>query len=149
MENKEKIADKKKTDYQDNLEKSRADSAAREAAKVTWKARKIIVMTVLHECREINYMKDLNKSYADSAAQSHKSYKKDTEKQCCTKSWELHEEPGEKSCTKPLKFKGVGDGTTSEAGINTSINQSRSKLPNRTVIVSCMIILMEQSFNNY
>ena len=28
VENKEKIADKKKTDYQDNLEKSRADSAA-------------------------------------------------------------------------------------------------------------------------
>ena len=48
VENKEKIADKKKTDYQDNLEKSRADSAAR-SRKSYMKGWKRVVMTVLHE----------------------------------------------------------------------------------------------------
>ena len=50
MANNQKIADKKKADYQEGLEKSRADSAL------------------------------------------------------STKPWQLHERPGEKSCTKPRKL---------------------------------------------
>ena len=55
MANNQKIADKKKADYQEGLEKSRADSAA-------WS----------HD----SSMKDLEKS----CAQSRKSYMKDLEK---------------------------------------------------------------------
>ena len=53
----QKVADKKKADYQGGLEKSHADSAARS--------------------RE-NYMKDPEKSHAGS----HESYMKDPEKLC-------------------------------------------------------------------
>ena len=55
--NNQKIADKKKANYQEALEKSRADSAARS--------------------REI-YMKDPEKSHA----RSRESYMKDPEKSC-------------------------------------------------------------------
>ena len=67
--NNQKIADKKKVDYQEGLEKSRADSAARS-----------------HD----NYMKDPEKS----CARSRESYMKDQEKSCwqySTKPWKLQE----------------------------------------------------------
>ena len=65
--NNQKIADKKKVDYQEGLKKSRADSAARsrdsymkarrkvvhEAAKVTWRIRKRVVLTVQHEAVKV------------------------------------------------------------------------------------------------
>ena len=76
MENKEKIADKKKADYQEDLEKNSADSAARshksymknpreescwltvqhEAAKVARKTQKKVMMTVLHEAMWATYI---------------------------------------------------------------------------------------------
>ena len=55
--NNQKIADKKKADYQEGLEKSRTDSAKQS-----------------HD----SYMKDLEKS----CARSHESYMKDPEKSC-------------------------------------------------------------------
>ena len=67
--NNQKIADKKKADYQEGLEKSHADSAARsrdsymkdpektrvvhEAAKVTQRIRKRVVLTVQHEAAKV------------------------------------------------------------------------------------------------
>ena len=66
-ENNQKIADKKKVDYQETLQKSRADSAERsrdnymkdpekvvhEAAKVIWRIRKRVVLTVQHEATKV------------------------------------------------------------------------------------------------
>ena len=57
MANDQKIADKKKANYQEALEKSHADSATRSCD---------------------SYMKDLERS----RAQSRKSYMKDLEKSC-------------------------------------------------------------------
>ena len=73
MENNQKIADKKKAEYQEGLEKNCADSAERS-----------------HD----SYMKDQEKSCArklyegagkgraDSAVRSHESYMKDPEETC-------------------------------------------------------------------
>jgi len=55
-ENKEKIAEIKKAKYEEKVEKSRIDSAAR--------SRK-------------SYLKNPEKSHADSAGQSQESYQKD------------------------------------------------------------------------
>ena len=74
--NNQKIADKKKADYQEALEKSHADSAARS-----------------HD----NYMKDPEKN----PAQSRKSYIKDPEKVVLTVQHEatkLHEGSGKEFC---------------------------------------------------
>ena len=74
MANNQKIADKKKADYQEVLEKSRADSAARsrdsymkDPEKRRARSRK-------------SYMKNLEKSCADIKARSCKIYEKDLEK---------------------------------------------------------------------
>ena len=64
MANDQKIADKKKADYQEGLEKSHADSAARSHDSYMKDPEK-------HRARNReSYMKDLEKSHADSAAQS-------------------------------------------------------------------------------
>ena len=74
--NNQKIADKKKADYQESLEKSRADSAARSCDSCIKDPEKS------HTQSRESYMKDPEKSRADSTAQSHESYKKDLEKSC-------------------------------------------------------------------
>ena len=68
MANNQKIADKKKVDFQEGLEKSCADSAPwnhdsyiKDPEKSRTRTRK-------------SYMKDLEKSHADSAARSRESY---------------------------------------------------------------------------
>ena len=72
--NNQKIADKKKADYQEGLEKSRADIAAR--------SRDSYMKDLEKRCarRRESYMKNQEKSRADSAAQNRKSYKNDLEK---------------------------------------------------------------------
>ena len=60
--NHQKIADKKKADYQEGLEKSRTDSAARSCDSYTKDPEKSRAQS-----RE-SYMKDPEKSRADSAA---------------------------------------------------------------------------------
>ena len=68
----QKMADKKKADYQEGLEKSHADSAARS---------RDIYMKDLDKSRawsHESYMKDLEKSHADSAARSLESYKEES-----------------------------------------------------------------------
>ena len=67
-----KTADKKKTDYHEGLEKSRADSAA-------WSCDR--------------YMKDPEKSHA----RSRESYMKDPEKSHADSAWKLQERLGEES----------------------------------------------------
>ena len=70
----QKIADKKKADYQEALEKSCADSAG-------WSRdsyRKDPEKSLAQSCQ--SYMKDPEKSRADIAAQSCKIYEKDLEK---------------------------------------------------------------------
>ena len=69
-----KMADKKKADYQEGLEKSRAGSAARSHDGYMKDPEKSCAQS--HE----SYMKDLEKGCADSAAQSRESYKNDLEK---------------------------------------------------------------------
>ena len=72
--NNQKIADKKKADYQEGLEKSHADSSAR--------SHEIYMKDLEKSCarsRE-SYMKNQERSCADSAARSHKSYNNDLEK---------------------------------------------------------------------
>ena len=64
----------KKADYQEGLEKSRADSAARSRDSYMKDPEKSCVWS-----RE-SYMKDQEKSHADSAARSRESYKNDLEK---------------------------------------------------------------------
>ena len=72
--NNQNIADKKKADYLEGLEKSRANSAAQSHDRYmkdpeksrTWSRK--------------SYMKDLEKSCADIAARSCKIYEKDLEK---------------------------------------------------------------------
>ena len=112
--NSQKIPDRKKVDYQEDLEKSHADSATRGCNSYMKDPNKSLVWS------PESYMKNLEKSRADSAAQSHKSCKKDLEKsrdvsaaqshesylkESCTKQWKLHEGSGKDSCwqcsTKP------------------------------------------------
>ena len=70
----QKMADKKKADYQEGLENSRADSAA-------WSRESYMKDPEKGRARSReSYMKDPDKNRPDSAAQSHKSYKKDLEK---------------------------------------------------------------------
>ena len=72
--NNQKIADKKKADYQEGLGKNRADSA-------TW-SRDSYMKDPEKSCtrnRE-SYMKNQEKSCADSAARSRESYKNDLKK---------------------------------------------------------------------
>ena len=73
MVNNQKIADKKKADYQ-GLEKSRAHSAARSRDSYMKDPEKSCARS-----RE-SYMKNQEKSRADSAARSRESYKNDLEK---------------------------------------------------------------------
>ena len=72
--NNHQIGDKKKADYQEGLEKSRADSAARSCDSYMKDPEKCCARS-----RE-SYMKNQEKSRADSAARSRESYKKDLEK---------------------------------------------------------------------
>ena len=72
--NNQKIADKKKADYQEGLEKSRADSAARSCDSYMKDPEKSCAQS--HK----SYMKNQKKSRADSAARSLESYKNDLEK---------------------------------------------------------------------
>ena len=72
--NNQKIADKKKADYQEGLQKSHADSAARSRDSYIKDPEKSCARS-----RE-SYMKNQQKSRADSAARSCKSYKNDLEK---------------------------------------------------------------------
>ena len=75
--NNQKMADKKKADYQEGLEKSCTDSAARS--------------------RE-SYKNDLEKSRDDNAARSHESYLKDPEKRCAQNRKSYKKDPiGEES----------------------------------------------------
>ena len=64
----------KESDYQESLEKIRADSAARSRDSYTKDPVKSCARS-----RE-SYMKNQEKSHADSAARSRKSYKNDLEK---------------------------------------------------------------------
>ena len=68
--NNQKIADKKKMDYQEGLEKSRADSAAQSRDSYMKDPEKS--RTRSHE----SYMKDPEKSCTDSAARSQKVTRK-------------------------------------------------------------------------
>ena len=70
----QKMADKKKADYQEGLEKSRADSVARSHDSYVKYPEKSCARS------RKSYMKDQEKSCADSAAQSRESYKNDLEK---------------------------------------------------------------------
>ena len=72
--NNQKIADKKKADYQEGLEKSRAGSAAWSRDSYMKDPQK----SCARSCK--SYMKDQEKSRADSAARSRESYKNDLEK---------------------------------------------------------------------
>ena len=73
--NNQKTADKKKADYQEGLEKSHADSAARSHDSYMKDLEKSH-----HAQSHQSYIKDPEKSCADSGAQSCKSYMKDLEK---------------------------------------------------------------------
>ena len=63
--NDQKIADKKKADYQEDLEESRADSAARSRDSYMKDPEKSFA-----RCRGESYMKNQEKNRADSAARS-------------------------------------------------------------------------------
>ena len=73
--NNQKIADKKKADYQEGLEKSRTDSATRSRDSYMIDPEKTCARS-----RE-SYMKNQEKN-ADSAARSRESYKNDLGKSC-------------------------------------------------------------------
>ena len=70
MANNQKIADKKKADYREGVEKSHADSAARSRDSCMKDLGKSRAQS--HE----SYMKDSKKSRADSAARSPKVTRK-------------------------------------------------------------------------
>ena len=72
--NNQKIADKKKANYQEDLKKTRTDSAAQSCDSYMKDPEK----SHARICE--SYMKDPEKSRVDSAAQSHEIYKKDLEK---------------------------------------------------------------------
>ena len=93
-ENNQKIADKKKADYQEGLEKSHADSAERSHDSYIKEPEKSRAQS-----RE-SYMKDPEKGRADSAVWSHKSYMKDPEKRradTAARSHEIYEKDLKKS----------------------------------------------------
>ena len=71
MANNQKIADKKKVDYQEGLVKSHADTAARSRDSYMKDLEKSH-----HAQSHQSYIKDPEKSRADSGARSHKSYMK-------------------------------------------------------------------------
>ena len=70
----QKMADKKKTDYQEGLENSRANSAARSRDSYMKDPEKSCTWS------RKSYTKDPEKSRADSAAWNRESYKSDLEK---------------------------------------------------------------------
>ena len=72
--NNQKIADKKKADYQEGLEKSHADSATRSRDSYMKDPEKSCARN------RKSYMKNQEKRRADSAARSRESYKNDWEK---------------------------------------------------------------------
>ena len=93
-ENNQKIADKKKADYWEILQKSRADSAERSCDIYMKDPEKSRAWS-----RE-SYLKDPEKGHADSAARSRESYMKDPEKSCAdtaTRSRKIYEKDLEKS----------------------------------------------------
>ena len=92
--NNQKIADKKKADYQEALEKIRADSVAQSCDSYMKDPEKSCAQSLE------SYMKDPEKSRADSAARSCESYMKDPEKSCAdiaAGSHEIYEKDLEKS----------------------------------------------------
>ena len=91
--NNQKIPDKKEADYQEGLEKSHADSAARSRDSYMKDLEKSCVQS--HE----SYMKNQEKSRADSAAQSHESYKNDLEKS--------HDDSATRSCEHRRRNRGA------------------------------------------
>ena len=91
--NNQKIVDKKKADYQEGLEKSRADSAARSRDSYMKDPEKSCVRS-----RE-SYMKNQEKSRADSAARSRESYKNDLEKS--------HDDSAARSCEHRRRNRGA------------------------------------------
>ena len=82
--NNQKIADKKKADYQEGLEKSHADSATRSRDSYMKDPEKSCARS------RISYMKNQEKSHADSPARSRESYKNDLEKS--------HDDSAARSC---------------------------------------------------
>ena len=84
--NNQNIADKKKANYQEALEKHEAMTATwktrrkvmHEAVKVIWRIRKRVVLIVQHEAAKVIWR--IWKSHADTAAQSHEIYEKNLEK---------------------------------------------------------------------
>ena len=74
LANNQKTADKKKADYQEGLEKSRADSAARSRDSYMKDPEK----SCARSCE--SYMKNQEKSHADSETRSRERYKNDLEK---------------------------------------------------------------------
>ena len=74
--NNQKIADKKKADYQEGLENSHTDSAARSLDSYMKDPEKSCVRS----CK--SYIKNQEKSRVDSATRSRESYKNDLEKSC-------------------------------------------------------------------
>ena len=90
--NNQKIADKKKVDYQ-GLEKSRAGSAARSRDSYMKDPEKSCAWS----CE--NYMKNQEKSRADSAARSRESYKNDLEKS--------HDDSAARSCEHRRRNRGA------------------------------------------
>ena len=93
--NNQKIADKKKADCQEALEKSHADRAAQ--------SRDSYMKDPQKSCAQSHkrYMKDPEKNHADSAARSHESYMKDPEKShadIAAGSREIYRKDLEKSC---------------------------------------------------
>ena len=91
-ENNQKIADKKKAEYQEGLEKSRADSAEQSrdsymkdqeksrawSHKSYMKEPEKVVLTVQYEATKVTWR--IRKRRADTAAWSHKICNKDLEK---------------------------------------------------------------------
>ena len=73
-ENNQKMADKKKADYQEILQKSHADSAEQSCDSYMKDPEKSRAQS-----RE-SYMKDPGKGHADSAARSCENYMKDLER---------------------------------------------------------------------
>ena len=91
-----KIADKKKADYQEGLEKSHADSATRSRDSYMKDPEKSCARS--HE----SYMKNQEKSRADSAARSREIYKNDLEKS--------HDDSAARSCEHRCRNRGGGGG---------------------------------------
>ena len=83
--NDQKIADKKKADYQ-GLEKSHTDSAAQSHDSYNTKD-----LEKSRAWSRKSYMKDPEKSYADSAAWSRESYMNDLQKSCDDSGTQSHE----------------------------------------------------------